>query len=309
MTNGIYPLSLETRILRNSFIYIHILSYPFINSLSDTFDFIIDGSYLWILVIVNARRCLMLKDIDKPRSHVHHRKKTPKYIMATTSLVVISACCYGVLAKCCGKRSSTAVLGIIQIIHAIIKEFPLSLIVCLNAVILGKLCYIFFQRRSLFSENINRSIILMQKFLHQIIFQTFSFVFPGMFVFGIEMIIVHFRAYVWIEPLFLDLYWVVKCLLVIFNPITFGMLQSPMRNFVLSFFNARRLINALSQSKHIENRKIYQNERNVETIPPEVREDNEINVETIPPDAREDNEINVETIPPDVTEDNEITVL
>lgn len=140
-------------------------------------------------------------------------------------------------------------------------------------------------------EEHNRSTKLMQSFLHHIIFQIFSFVLPGIFVFGIEMTIVHFRAYVWVEPLLLDLYWVVKCLLVIFNPITFGMLQNPRRNFVLSFFNARKLLSALSQSKHTDNIKIDQNETNVETISPEVRRDNETNVETIPLEVREDNEI------------------
>lgn len=117
MTNRKYPLSLVTQILRSGFICIHILSYPFIVSLSDTFDFIIDGSYLWILVIVNVLRCLVLKDVDKPRTHAHHRKKTPKYIMATSSLVVISACCYGFLVFCSGERSNT----VVQIIHAIVK--------------------------------------------------------------------------------------------------------------------------------------------------------------------------------------------
>ena len=131
----------------------------------------------------------------------------------------------------------------------------------------------------------------MQSFLHHIIFQVFSFVLPGIFVFSIEMTIVHFRAYIWIESLLLDLYWVVKCLPVIFNPITFGMLQNPRRNFVLSFFNARKLLSALSQSKHTYNIKIDQNETNVETISPEVRRDNETNVETIPLEVREDNEI------------------
>ena len=69
------------------------------------------------------------------------------------------------------------------------------------------------------------------------------------------------------------------------------MLQNPRRNFVLSFFNARKLLSALSQSKHTDNIKIDQNETNVETISPEVRRDNETNVETIPLEVREDNEI------------------
>ena len=216
----------------------------------DTAAFLLDGLYLWSHLILNTFRFIVLKDLHTPQNRTSRSDQSNRCLLVAVVFVMLSSIGYGIQM---GTLTVTYIENVpitIQIFHGIVIELPYCFIVCFSTVVLIKLINGFWNTRIAIGVSIRppsvtvRRADLLRQFLKLLVFQIFFFVIPAAFVYWIELRAIHTIQQQELEQTIVDLFWITKILLVIFNPITFGILLQPRRKFLGSFLDVKRISKA-----------------------------------------------------------------
>ncbi|CAC5372349.1 unnamed protein product [Mytilus coruscus] len=216
----------------------------------DTAAFLLDGLYLWSQLILNTFRFIVLKDLHTPQNRKSRSDQSNRCLLVAVVFVLLSSIGYGIQMGTLTVTYTENVPITIQIFHGIVIELPYCFIVCFSTVVLVKLINAFWNTQIAVGVSITppsdtvRRADMMRQFLKLLVFQLFFFVIPAAFVYWVELRAVHTLLQHEIEQTTIELFWITKILLVIFNPLTFGILLQPRRKFLGSFLDVKKISNA-----------------------------------------------------------------
>ncbi|CAC5419211.1 unnamed protein product [Mytilus coruscus] len=216
----------------------------------DTAAFLLDGLYLWSHLILNTFRFIVLKDLHTPQNRKSRTDQSNRCLLVAVVFVLLSSIGYGIQMGTLTVTYTENVPITIQIFHGIVIEIPYCFIVCFSTVVLFKLFNASWNTRIAVGVSITppsdtvRRADMMRQFLKLLVFQLFFFVIPAAFVYWVELRAVHTLLQNEIEQTTIDLFWITKILLVIFNPLTFGILLQPRRKFLGSFLDVKKISKA-----------------------------------------------------------------